>query len=678
MKQPPVILLAFANARNDQELRFLDQEWTNIKKALAKAESEGLCEVIICPGRTLDVVLQEFRKYEDRITIFHFGGHANDYSLYLETPFGKRDIIYAEGLAAYFGTQKSLQLVFLNGCATKAQGDLLEKHKVPFAISTENAVADDIAMLFATNFYQELGNGRSIGEAYNRAVVLLQARNQQDGLILRDAFLRVETIKQGKNTWTLQTQQEEKSPADWNLPEVTNNPLYPFPLLRESMFSAKPFPEKRTYSIKEGAIFWGRAYETGNFLEVILDKKVTDFVLLYGASGVGKTSFIQAGVLTRVPASQILLNKIIEEEEAIETLKDLIANLNFDKNTESHQYLIIDGIRPSDLPILPLLEQLVVSSKNTVKCILVMRIANLANWINAIDKPKKYSFTSICLPALSKAGIQQIFEDLASNYTASVEPELIDQIKEHFSSDSLAPVTALFQLFLKRLWKKAKAQNNTHPSLTLSLYQTNQISIWKNFINTQLQAICSDSYQSGLLLNIVKDCGLDFGEAMHPTLPRQQIIDKYPHLTPSIELLLERLVNKRILSEPALNQLAQSNQLKIRHTLLHPVLWNLFIDSTKPGQEVRRILQHHLAHDSILTQLELDKVEGNRQTIPKLLNQEETLLQCSHRFLKERARKTMTYQWQLGIVFFLLLIGVSLGGNDYLLGFLILLVGIYR
>jgi len=77
MTKPPVIFLAFANDHHDY-LYKLTEEQNAVRKALAQMKKEGLCEVIYETDTDLDKIWHTFDEYQDRIAIFHYGGHAED------------------------------------------------------------------------------------------------------------------------------------------------------------------------------------------------------------------------------------------------------------------------------------------------------------------------------------------------------------------------------------------------------------------------------------------------------------------------------------------------------------------------------------------------------------------------------------------------------------------------
>ena len=87
--QPVVLYFAFANdhAGPGRYLRNLDQECSRVDQALEMARQAGHCEVFVESDATLDEVLDFLQdpEYRDRAALFHFGGHAGDAELLLET-----------------------------------------------------------------------------------------------------------------------------------------------------------------------------------------------------------------------------------------------------------------------------------------------------------------------------------------------------------------------------------------------------------------------------------------------------------------------------------------------------------------------------------------------------------------------------------------------------------------
>ncbi len=167
----PVIYMAFSNDQNFY-LESLRREAKVLFDTLYPLHAAGLIETISEQEVDVNDLFTSFRRFRNRITIFHYGGHADDQALRLE---GQQ--INATGLAQLFSTeQEHLQLVFLNGCSTKDQVQGLLDRGVPVVIGTNVNVTDDSAFDFAKMFYEEMASGSTIQTAFNIASAFIKAK----------------------------------------------------------------------------------------------------------------------------------------------------------------------------------------------------------------------------------------------------------------------------------------------------------------------------------------------------------------------------------------------------------------------------------------------------------------------------------------------------------------------
>jgi hypothetical protein len=271
----PVIFLAFANDREDNAryLRNLPLELEGIRKSLEKAEDANLCEVIFEPNCSIEKIMDTFQKYQDRMVIFHYGGHADGYQLLLETLptvtnlgsgsetfptlptvtnlgsgslLGSQlsakhkavaevmnqisqlsakheavaevtnQIAHAEGLVALFAKQKSLKLVFFNGCTTEQQAQELAEKSSLAVIGTNSQISDEVATQLAIRFYKGIGINLTIGKAWEDALIELKIRHSSDntrGLYRKEAKEIPE-----KQPWELLS--KDKTALDWRLNRI--------------------------------------------------------------------------------------------------------------------------------------------------------------------------------------------------------------------------------------------------------------------------------------------------------------------------------------------------------------------------------------------------------------------------------------------------------------------------
>jgi hypothetical protein len=175
----PVIVLSFANDKG----RYLDtlaMERDSIFKALRDANDNHYVNVQVEFQTTLEKLCDTIDRYAKSMAILHYAGHADGAMLDLEAPGGGNAPAYALGLAKLIGEaatcHQQLKLVFLNGCATKAQVQALIENGVPAVIATAAPIEDAIAADFATAFYQAFAQGRSIGHAFAQARAVVEAK----------------------------------------------------------------------------------------------------------------------------------------------------------------------------------------------------------------------------------------------------------------------------------------------------------------------------------------------------------------------------------------------------------------------------------------------------------------------------------------------------------------------
>jgi hypothetical protein len=222
-----VIVLAFANDR-DEYLEMITRERKNIFKALQNHHDKGFVQVHKEENTSLEDIFNLFNRYHDRIVIFHYGGHANSTHLQLETPSGESKLAYAQGLAQLMGKEKQLQLVFLNGCATFKQVELLISAGVRAVIATSVPIDDKMATEFAEKFYEKLASQATIEEAFEFAKALITTGYglSKDINLYRDlGWKGKDRTAKDEIVWGLYTNETSPEVLEWKLPETIPGPI---------------------------------------------------------------------------------------------------------------------------------------------------------------------------------------------------------------------------------------------------------------------------------------------------------------------------------------------------------------------------------------------------------------------------------------------------------------------
>ncbi len=303
MSFKPVIFLAFANDKVDHTayLRNLSAEMHGIRKALGEAVSSGLCEVVERSSASVGDILDVFQDpvFASRISLFHYGGHANGFSLLLESEDGSKSFAHKEGLVPFLARQENLKLVFLNGCSSEGQTVDLLKAGIAAVIGTTASINDEIATALAIRFYSSLGDGSGIEKAWTDAT--------DEVKILKGTGNTRALFWEGKNEsgdhfpWVIRFRPGAEIIKEWNLPDISGNPLYGLPDIPPSFnLPESPFLYLNRYERRHAEVFFGRSYYIRSLFSSVHEAQAPPIILLYGQSGVGKSSLLEAGLQPRL------------------------------------------------------------------------------------------------------------------------------------------------------------------------------------------------------------------------------------------------------------------------------------------------------------------------------------------------------------------------------------------
>ncbi len=353
MPDKPIIFLAFANDKvdNARYLRNLPIEMSGIRKSLYEAEDAELCEVVERANVTIEDILDIFQdnRYKDRIAVFHYGGHADGYQLLLEQLDGTHSIAHGAGLVSFLGKQKGLKLIFFNGCSTQQQALELVQGGVPIVVGTSQAISDDIATTLSIRFYSGLANGASIERAWAEAIDLVKIQKGSDNV--RGLYRKTES-KQAEDRfpWEMHVKTGAEVTKEWNLPEAVENPLFGLPEIPSNYdLPDDPFIFLGRYERKHAEIFFGRSYYIRDLYNRITSKSSAPVILLYGQSGVGKSSLLDAGLLPRLEGDYHVTYMRRNRELGLSgTLREALEFVEKEKNGQNGHHLEKDVLQNVD------------------------------------------------------------------------------------------------------------------------------------------------------------------------------------------------------------------------------------------------------------------------------------------------------------------------------------------
>jgi hypothetical protein len=96
----------------------------------------------------------------------HFSGHGTPEGIVLEDESGATHLVSADALAELFShCAGDVRCVLLNACNSQPQAEAISR-VIPYAIGMQGEVPDEAAIEFAVGFYDAVGAGKTIDEAF--------------------------------------------------------------------------------------------------------------------------------------------------------------------------------------------------------------------------------------------------------------------------------------------------------------------------------------------------------------------------------------------------------------------------------------------------------------------------------------------------------------------------------
>lgn len=236
----PVTVFSFANCA-EAHLDLLKEESRELVKAFGCLHDKQALEVYREESATVNEIVDIFHRFRQRISIFHYAGHAGGERLLLEGGDAQ-----ASGLASLFEQEKdNLALVFLNGCSTLGQVKELMKLGIKAVIATSTPIEDTKAKEFSTWFYQALSMRQTIGQAFDFAVSALKTKYKDINLLEDPVTFRTIEFKEVNEQeetnglpWAMYVNEDHPQALEWKVP---NTPKPQDSFVRASNFQSNDY-----------------------------------------------------------------------------------------------------------------------------------------------------------------------------------------------------------------------------------------------------------------------------------------------------------------------------------------------------------------------------------------------------------------------------------------------------
>lgn len=637
----PLILLIFANDPT-QPLDEIQQEMESLQAILQPVAERLAYDIQILEYSSVDALIQHLDDNRERLILLHFAGHSNSEVLKLD-----EGVAHASGLVDKLRACQHLQLLFLNGCNNARQVQRFVEVGIPATIGTSFPIVDTVAREFSENFYTELAKRRtpiSVAFGQARATITTKAGEQHRTLNVRSLDESVTAQSLPQWAWFL----EQTNQHDWKLEEAAH-PCNRLPVLPAKAVQAlpdQPFKNLYYYTADDAEIFFGRCQPTLDVLER-LDAPNVPLLLLHGGTGVGKSSFLMAGLIPRLQARQQPVAEVCRYDERI-TLQNLLPRV-FGSDTLADirtrlysrsalpSIWIVDQLeeiffrtetkedetaaaiskeeQQDNLPdalnlLLKTLQALYPPDQPdtwpNARIILSLR----TEWFGELhDACRQYRLVSqdYLLKPLGKTDIIEIIEQparmplLVEKYGLQLQNpptgRLAEQIADDLLEDKESNIAPPLQIMLSKLWQRVAELPPEQRLWTQELYEQQKAQglLLSEHLDQQLREIGElpnawgkRAHDSGLLLDVLHAHTTPQGTAK--TLPVTEYNSRYAHI-PYREVLAKTFTDRYLLVDPLNNK----QQLRLAHDTLAGVVKARYDTSDLPGQRAQRVLDSRKA-----------------------------------------------------------------------------------
>ncbi len=483
----------------------------------------------------------------------------------------------------------------------------------------------------------------------------------------------------------------------FDLPSATDDPLFDLPALPQRDLPDDPFHYLDWYPEKDAEIFFGRGREIRDLYDRVTAPDGDPIILLYGQSGVGKSSLLAAGLLPRLKASHEI--HYVRRDQSKGLLGTLAAELqvgqggdlasgwrDLEAQTDKPLLVVLDQVeefftrpnpeQPGELSeFLDALQRLFgdASSRPRGRLILGFR----KEWLAEIDKrlaERALPRTGVFLERLGRAGIAEVVAGptsrprLRARYGLAVADALPGMIADDLLADRESPVAPMLAILLADMWDAAKDRSYDRPLFDEDLYhefRSRGLSL-NDFLGRQLTALRNELNElpevvdSGLALDLLAYHTTPLGTAEQRT--QADLKQTYSHRLDVLEGLVQHCQDLYLLVDPAKNQPGQPPASRLTHDTLAPHVRKRFDESDAPGQRAWRVLESRKTEwiegqtGAPLEGADLNTVEAGVSGTRGLSQDEMRLLSVSRQVAARRRRSMMALRSVLTILLIIVIV----------------------
>ena len=468
------------------------------------------------------------------------------------------------------------------------------------------------------------------------------------------------------------------------------DPCFGLPGLPRQPLPTEPFRHLAWFTAKEAEVFFGRNREIRQMYDRLTADDAPPVVLLYGQAGVGKSSFLDAGLMPRLRwYHQVCYLRRDPRSTLLRTLRENLDTLGGGEAQAAGSLAAawLAAEQRGGKPLVVFLDQVeeVYTHPNprfpNELEEFVQQIAKLFDgsvplrgrlvlsfrkeWFPELQKQVEVnglSYNKVFLEGLNRDAVMEAIDGptltgrLRQFYNLTIEPGLPGTIADDLLADRDSPIAPTLQILLTKMWGKATAQSRSAPAMTVALYQVlkKEGLLLGDFLDQQLEAlrpVRAEWVESGLALDLLayhttpmltaRECGLD------------ELLARYQHRAADIPPLLQEMENLFLLSDTSRDDGHKATRLC--HDTLAPLVRQRYATSESPGQRARRIIESRVddwvegSDVGLLDEGSLQAVVLGQAGMRLLSPKEQKLIDASRAEQRKRQRNRMLLRIGAGV-----------------------------
>lgn len=466
------------------------------------------------------------------------------------------------------------------------------------------------------------------------------------------------------------------------------DPCRGLPGLKTRDLPATPFRFLDRFTEKDAEIFFGRNADIRELYERLTGSDAAPIILLYGQSGVGKSSLLDAGVRPRLARTRDVRYAMRDAASTLlDTLQGLLTGEPAPGATAetlaaawSHAEIavggpvvvMLDGLddafthpRPDGTEVAALFAALASLAGGGVRPKGRLVLAFRKEWLPEIQQQldaRQQGYEKVFVESLRRDEIIEVVKGLTSTrrlqqrYGLEIEAGLPEMIADDLLADANSAIAPTLQILLGKMWQAAVAAKGHAPRFTSAAYQSlrREGLLLGDFLDQQLariRAAMPELVDSGFALDVL---------AYHttPLLAAQQrshadLMACYRHRVADLMRLLALFRQTWVLVDAAGDGSGNLYATRLGHDSLAPLVRARFDASVAPGPRARRLIEGRSAASpdqkiEPLDGYDLALVQSGLMGMRALRPEEERLLAASEakreQELRNRRRVTRIMQ----------------------------------